>query len=274
MATQQSNLQDTGGDDISVDDTFEDSGILQRALDTEIELHGSIAFSGATKNKQDEMLAHVKNLVKLIMEQQVMITHMMGRMSSPGERVPTSYANMIRTSVKTPRVQAKSRSRSKTRKVHNVLVVPKNDQSSIDTRKQIQSRVNPSMINVTLNSLKRVNKGGIIIISPTNQDIGKLIEEFAKIDEIKNNFEICKPKVLDPSIIIFYVDESIKKKELLEGLRDQNEELLTANLQVSTCFKARFGKNWIVSMNPSAFGEVIKNLRLTLTGIGSVSKKM
>ncbi|GBN28936.1 hypothetical protein AVEN_262201-1 [Araneus ventricosus] len=71
MATEQTNLQDTSSDDIFVDNTFEVSGILQRALDTEIELHGSIAFSGATKNKQDEMHAHVKTLVKLIMEQQV-----------------------------------------------------------------------------------------------------------------------------------------------------------------------------------------------------------
>ncbi|GBM86027.1 hypothetical protein AVEN_30523-1 [Araneus ventricosus] len=44
MATEQTNLQDTGSDDIFVDNTFEVSGIFQRALDTEIELHGSIAF--------------------------------------------------------------------------------------------------------------------------------------------------------------------------------------------------------------------------------------
>ncbi|GBO20815.1 hypothetical protein AVEN_154277-1 [Araneus ventricosus] len=248
MSADRSTLQDTGGNDAPDDDTFEVSGILQKALNIENELQGCIAFSGATKNKQDEMRSHVKSLIKLVMEQQVMITHLMGRMSSSGERVPTSYAEMVKTPVKAPRGTARSRSRSRTRKLHNVLVIPKNEQSSVDTRKHIQSKVNPSKVNVKVNSLKNVNKGGIIISTPTAQDIDKLIEEFGKIDEIKDNFEIRKPKLLDPRIIVFNVEVSITKEEFLEGLR--------------TSFKSRFGRNWIVSMDPTAFNEIIKKPKI------------
>ncbi|GBN90277.1 hypothetical protein AVEN_79033-1 [Araneus ventricosus] len=208
------------------------------------------------------MRAQVKILVKLIMEQQVMITHMMGRLSSQGERVPTSYADIIKTPVKTTRVQDRSRSRSKARRVHNVLVVPKKEQNSVETRKLIQAKVSPSKLNIKVNSLKSINKGGIIISAPTNDDIDKLIGEFSKIDDIRQNFDIRKPKLLDPSIIIFNVEETVTKEELLEGLKDQNEELSSANIQVRTSFKSRLGRNWIVSMDPAAFGEIIKKPKI------------
>ncbi|GBO01629.1 hypothetical protein AVEN_173376-1 [Araneus ventricosus] len=73
---QEKNVDDTE------DEPLEITGLFYRAIVTEQELQGGIAASKAAKEKQDKMRAQVEVLVKIILDQQVIITHLMGRMAS------------------------------------------------------------------------------------------------------------------------------------------------------------------------------------------------
>ncbi|GBN58772.1 hypothetical protein AVEN_120840-1 [Araneus ventricosus] len=193
-----------------------------------------------------------------------MIGHLMGCLSTETrERIPT-FAEVASTPIGPPS-KARSRSRSRQRKAHNVMIYPKEEgSSSEETKRMIQSKIIPSQIDVKVNNVKNIGKGGIIKKSPTSEDIDKLILEFQRKDENREKFEITRPKLKDPIIIILNVNEDLTKETFIEEHKDLNDELAEAYLIVRTSYKSRFGRNWIVSMNPEAFKLIIKKSRINL----------
>lgn len=245
-------------------ETPEIQGLLEKAMELEMEIQSAISSSKATGTKQAEIRVPLKEIMKIVVQQQVMIGHLMGRLSTETrDRVPT-FADVVSTPIGPP-PKARARSRSKQRREHNVMIYPREEGSTSEqTKKIIQSKIIPSQIEVKVNNVKPIGRGGIVINTPTSEDIDKLILEFQKRDEIREKFDFAKPKLKDPSIVIFNVNEDLSKEELIKGLKSQNEELIEANLVVRTCYKSRFGKNWVVSMNPEAFNLVIKKPRINL----------
>ncbi|GBN33148.1 hypothetical protein AVEN_87070-1 [Araneus ventricosus] len=128
-----------------------------------------------------------------IVQQQVIIGYLMGRLSTgTRERIPT-FAEVASTPIVAPS-KPRARSRSRQRKAHNVIIYPKEEGScSEQIKRMIQSKIIPSQIDVKVNNVKNIGKGGIIINSPTSEDIDKLILEFQRKDEIREKFEITKP---------------------------------------------------------------------------------
>ncbi|GBN38632.1 hypothetical protein AVEN_259881-1 [Araneus ventricosus] len=135
----------------------------------------------------------------------------------------------------------RERPRSCPKKQFNVIIYPKKDQNSDNTKKDIQSKISPSKISVSANSRKNIKKGGIPINTSPEEDIDKLIDEFKKADSSFENYEISKPKLFNPSIVVFQVDEQLTQ-EVLEGLKIQNEDLAEAILEARTSFKVKMGK--------------------------------
>ncbi|GBN28236.1 Putative protein in type-1 retrotransposable element R1DM [Araneus ventricosus] len=282
MADQGSNLDltegvtdknlpiDTGQNcSTSASDPFEGEspeikGLLEKAMELETEIQSAIATSKASSTKQTEIRQPLMEIMKIVVQQQVMIGHLMGRLSTESKERPPSYAQMVATP-SIPPSKKRDRSRSRARKLHNIMIYPKTEGATSDqTRKKIQYRIIPSNINVKVNSVKNIGKGGIIINSPTSEDIEKLLAEFQQIEEIRDGFQAFKPKLKDPSIIIFNVTEDLTNEEIIKGLKSQNEELAEAALTVRTSFKGRYRKNWIISMNPEAFNAVIKKPKIVL----------
>ncbi|GBM37695.1 hypothetical protein AVEN_9976-1 [Araneus ventricosus] len=107
-----------------------------------------------------------------------MIGHLMGRLSiETRDRVPT-FADVVSTPIGSP-PKARARSRSKQRKEHNVMIYPREEGSTSEqTKKIIQSKIMPSQIDVKVNNVKPIGRGGIVINTPTSEDIDKLILEF------------------------------------------------------------------------------------------------
>ncbi|GBN47630.1 hypothetical protein AVEN_110404-1 [Araneus ventricosus] len=246
-------------------ETPEIQGLLEKAMELEMEIQSAISSSKATGTKQAEIRVPLKEIMKIVMQQQVMIgRHLMGRLSTETrDRVPT-FADVVSTLIGPP-PKARARSRSKQRREHNVMIYPREEGSTSEQTKEIiQSKIIPSQIEVKVNNVKPIGRGGIVINTPTSEDIDKLILEFQKRDEIREKFDFAKPKLKDPSIVIFNVNEDLSKEEFIEGLKSQNEELIEANLVVRTSYKSRFRKNWVVSMNPEAFNLVIKKPRINL----------
>ncbi|GBN96371.1 hypothetical protein AVEN_222284-1 [Araneus ventricosus] len=212
---EQNVSNDTGQDNFaSASDPFEGEspefkGLLEKAMELETEIQAAIAASKATSAKQTEIRQPLMEIMKIIFHQQVMIGHLMGRLSTEFKERTPSYAQMVTAPVISSS-KKRDRSRSRARKLHNVMVYPKTEGVTSDqTRKKIQSKILPSNINVKINSVKNIGKGGIIINAPSSDDIDKLIMEFQQIDEIRDGFQAFKPKLKDPSIIIFNVTEDL-----------------------------------------------------------------
>lgn len=266
----QNATMDTGQNtSTGVSDPFEGEspeikGLLEKAMELENEIQAAIATSKATITKQTEIRQPLMEIMKIIVQQQVMIGHLMGRLSSePKERTP-SYAQIVSASV-VPPSNRRDRSRSKVKKSHNIMVYPKTEGVTSDqTRKRIQSKITPSSINVKVNSVRNIGKGGIIINAPSSDDIDKLLVELQQMEEIKDEFQAFKPKLKDPSIIIYNVTEDLSNEDFLESLKSQNVELSEATLTVRTSFRSRYGKNMIVSMNPEAFNAIMKKQKIVL----------
>ncbi|GBM90845.1 hypothetical protein AVEN_49809-1 [Araneus ventricosus] len=91
----------------------------------------------------------------------------------------------------------RDRSWSCPKKEFNVIIYPKKDQNSDNTKKDIQSKISPSKISVSANSRKNIKKGGIPINTSPEEDIDKLIDEFKKADSLFENYEISKPKLFN-----------------------------------------------------------------------------
>ncbi|GBN23375.1 hypothetical protein AVEN_79459-1 [Araneus ventricosus] len=207
-----------------------------------MEIQTGIASSKATGPKQAEIREPLKEMMKIVVQHQVMIGHLMGRLSTETrERIPT-FAEVASTPIGPPS-KARALSRSRQLREHNVMIYPKEEGSSTEqTKRIIQSKVIPPQLDVKVNNVKNIGKGGIIINSPTSEDFDKLILEFQRKDEIREKFEITKPKLKDPSIIIFNVNEDLTKEAFIEGSKNQNDELAEANSIVRTSYKSRFGK--------------------------------
>ncbi|GBO02445.1 hypothetical protein AVEN_174879-1 [Araneus ventricosus] len=244
----QNATMDTGQNtSTGVSDPFEGEspeikGLLEKAMELENEIQAAIATSKATITKQTEIRQPLMEIMKIIVQQQVMIGHLMGRLSSePKERTP-SYAQIVSASM-VPPSNRRDRSRSKVKKSHNIMVYPKTEGVTSDqTRKRIQSKITPSSINVKTNSVRNIGKGGIIINAPSSDDIDKLLVELQQMEEIKDEFQAFKPKLKDPSIIIYNVTEDLSNEDFLESLKSQNIELSEATLTVRTSFRSRCGK--------------------------------
>ncbi|GBO18484.1 hypothetical protein AVEN_105333-1 [Araneus ventricosus] len=105
-------------------------------MELETEIQTAIANSKATTPKQAEIREPLKELMKILVQQQVMIGHLMGRLSSENKE-RASYAQVLSSSG--PPSGTRDRSRSRQRKMHNVLIYPKEEGvTSEQTRKSIQ----------------------------------------------------------------------------------------------------------------------------------------
>ncbi|GBM66891.1 hypothetical protein AVEN_263948-1 [Araneus ventricosus] len=86
----------------------------------------------------------------------------------------------------------------------------------------------------------------------------KLKGEFKRSDSLIENYEISKPKLFNPSIVIFQVDEQFSEGEVLEGFQIQNENLAEATLEARTSYKVRTG------LDQDSFQKIITKKELNL----------
>ncbi|GBM57502.1 hypothetical protein AVEN_137935-1 [Araneus ventricosus] len=244
-------------------DKAEIEALMEKALSSEKALNALIATSGLNQAKQDKLRSAVGDLFRVRWQQQVLISHACGTLSDK-ESSGKETKDKVLYSQAVAKGSDRDRSRSRSKKQFNVIIYPKKDQNSDNTKKDIQSKISPSKISVRVNSVKNIKKGGILINTPSEEDIDKLIDEFKKTDSLFQNYEISKPKLFNPSIVIFQVDEQLTQEEVLEGLKIQNEDLAEATLEACTSFKVKTGENWIISLDQDSFQKIIAKKKLNL----------
>ncbi|GBM17488.1 hypothetical protein AVEN_193776-1 [Araneus ventricosus] len=160
--------------------------LMENALNSEKALNALIATSGVNQAKQDKLRNAVGDLLRVCLQQQVLISRVCGTLSDKESLRKESKDKVLYSQV-VAKGSDRARSKSRPKKQFNVIIYPKKDQNSDNTKKNIQSKISPSKISAAVNIVKNIKKGGILINTPSEEDIDKLINEFKKSDYFIEN---------------------------------------------------------------------------------------
>ncbi|KFM60476.1 Gag-Pol polyprotein, partial [Stegodyphus mimosarum] len=73
-----------------------------------------------------------------------------------------------------------------------------------------------------------------------------------------------RPIKLNPRIIIYNVDKDISGEELKEYLIKQNTELEKAEIEVKFSMNAKYGMNWVLSIDPDSYQKLMKTKKVNI----------
>ncbi|KAG5862871.1 hypothetical protein JTB14_008263 [Gonioctena quinquepunctata] len=103
-----------------------------------------------------------------------------------------------------------------------VIVKPNKPQNAELTKSEIQTKINPRPLQVSINSVKTGYNGNLIIKCNSQKEAVKLIEEAQKQD-LSNKYQIQMSQLKKPRIKIITINNNMDKEEIEECLRSQNE---------------------------------------------------
>lgn len=111
------------------------------------------------------------------------------------------------------------------RNCEKIIVRPTEEQNCEKTRKEIQERIEPEKLAISVNNIKYVKNGGILI---SCSDINSKDKIKNKMEELKDKYVIEEPLMKKPTIIIVNAEEDYINKEndeIVKCLVEQNNML-------------------------------------------------
>lgn len=148
------------------------------------------------------------------------------------------------------------------RKPTEILIVkPKNaTQSSADTRKIMEEKINPSALGVGVNQVKYVREGGVAIKCSRTEDIENMSESIKR--NMGEEYNVSVPAKKNPKIKIFNVDKKLLEDhdDIIDKLVMQNSIDVTSEnhfMKIMSCYTDRNGRsNVVLEMDPDAYRQV------------------
>lgn len=128
---------------------------------------------------------------------------------------PMTYANIVTSNYQHIAQQPR-------KNVPAVIIQPINPQNATITKEEIQKKIDPKSINVSINSVKTGNNGNLIIKCNTEEDAKKLIE-VTKKQQLVSKYNVKLSQMKKPRIKIITSTENINQDEIEKGLRNQNK---------------------------------------------------
>ncbi|XP_035216334.1 uncharacterized protein LOC118189773 [Stegodyphus dumicola] len=173
-----------------------------------------------------------------------------------------TYASMA----KRGRSISKARYRSRQRKnpEHVTIVYPKKEMTSEQVKEKVTRYVDPAQIKVGIKAVKKVNKGGVLIQVNEKEELELLEEAIRENKKLKDIVETKRPQKIKPKIIIYNVDKDIEKADLIDKIKTQNPVLEDAELEILFPMNGRYGTNWVLSIDPIRFKEVMKQRKINI----------
>lgn len=109
-----------------------------------------------------------------------------------------------------------------------VIIKPKNNQNSKQTKEYVQKNVNPSSIKATVKEVKEIRNGGIIIKTNTKEEVQRLKE--ISEEKLNKNYTVEISKMKLPRLALIGSRKKYEKEELLDELKtlgylDENDTL-------------------------------------------------
>lgn len=242
--------QGAGSSEESTGDTS-----LERFLVLQNELHSIVANAKATQPYQQKMREALTALSRVVLEQQQEIIKLQGKIEITTTKI-VPFAEIVKK-------QERERSRSSTRMrirqeaPYVVTVLPKEETTtSAKTKRDLQDSINPTKLKVGVTNVRNIGRGGVLIETKKEDDLDKLIEEMKKLDNLKDQYMVKKVTKRNPTVILYNVNKDISKDDLISKIKQQNEDMENAEIEIRFSFKGKTGMNWVVSMDPDSFRKV------------------
>nr|XP_042910838.1 uncharacterized protein LOC122271996 [Parasteatoda tepidariorum] len=144
------------------------------------------------------------------------------------------------------------------------LIRPTNsDTTSEQTKSDILSSLDPNKLKIGVKRLAKIRDGGSLIRTNTEREL-KILEQEFRGNNLMEKYGIARPKLINPSIIVFGVDGDIGKEELTEALINQN---IIEQEDIDVKFPLRAGKdknNWVVEIQLLAFNKIMNIGKLNI----------
>jgi len=108
-------------------------------------------------------------------------------------------------------------------KRYTFTVTPKESQPPDTIKGLLKSKINPTDINVGINSLKILTDGRVRIETGSSEEIETLTKDID--DKCPDKLEVSLPKLRNPSLVIYNIPEDISIRNIDDALLAQNPEL-------------------------------------------------
>lgn len=118
--------------------------------------------------------------------------------------------------------------------------------------------VSPRDIQVGINAVRKIRKGGIIVELDNKEDEIKMLESLTNNELVRENYEVGTPKRRDPQIIIYDVADELEPQEIVKTIIEQNEDINEGEIFYRTRFKTRRGFNLILGIQGSTYKKIEK----------------
>ncbi|GIX87699.1 reverse transcriptase domain-containing protein [Caerostris darwini] len=114
--------------------------------------------------------------------------------------------------------------------------------TSIQTKTFIQKNVDITSSKIAIKRVSPINQGGIIIETPTDQDLNKLLHELEKNPSIKNNYTVGKPIKRNPQFICFGLSEETEEQTVLKSIQAICDTIQdNGNIRIVHSYKSQRG---------------------------------
>jgi hypothetical protein len=139
------------------------------------------------------------------------------------------------------------------------------------TKKMLETKINPSDLQVRVISVRNVQKGGVLIECETQGECQILKNEVNK--SLNKNFEAKIPEKRNPDMILIGLQAKAQINDVLEDIVRQNPEIsqIIGNNNVSEYMKYRFTKKTANQHRINVVIEVKPQIRTVIKGLGKIN---
>ena len=146
-----------------------------------------------------------------------------------------------------------------TERKHRLSLRSKTNQPPEIIEKILKSKVNPTDINVGINSLRQLRDGRVLIETSTKKEMEKLGDEIrTKCEELDINIQ----KLRNPRLVILNIPEEITVDNVEETLSRQNPEkyIQAGDIKAKFCYVTKKEtRNMVIEVDSSTRGKLMTN---------------
>lgn len=154
---------------------------------------------------------------------------------------------------------------------HSIMVYPKENMNSMQTRSALKSKINFSQLKIGINGVKNLSNGGLMVYTPTEAAANTLQEHLKKEDDL---FDVKITRKRDPCVIIYGIEKDVEGIGLVEAVRTQND-LATLQENALDSFTVRkiiksgneYNYHAVVQVSPETYKELVgkRNVYIGMT---------
>ncbi|GBN90280.1 hypothetical protein AVEN_79036-1 [Araneus ventricosus] len=231
----------------------------KKLVQAELETLASVLFDKVEENGGLKAKVELLQAENAVLHEQLSNPRIQTHLQVPQEQPQQRQAQKTYSEI----LKGKAKKRPPPR--HVSLVYPKSGETSSEEVKDTLIReVDLNKAKVGIKNIRKIAKGGIAIECRSNKDLGKLLDEINANQKIADKLEARTPNRKLPRVILYDIDRTVPKEQLLSKLTAQNE--LDGNaLKILFSIRARTQQkcHWVIEAEPQEFKRILQKGKLS-----------